>query len=151
MNLVFGWIAFGIGMALNVQSGVNGQIRIITGNPIFASAVNFFVGTVAMVLLLLITVKAGTYKMPRIQALRETRWWMWTGGPLGTVYVMASVLLPMVIGYAAFFSMLITGQLLFSAAIDHLGWMGNEVKRIDRRKAVGIGLLLFGAIVVQNT
>ena len=151
MNIICALLAFFIGMAMNVQSGVNGQIRAITENPVFASTVNFSVGMIALLILLFITCKAGIYKMPSRQLLvRETKWWMYTGGPLGIIYVMAGILLPPLIGYGAFFSTLVTGQLVFSAAIDHNGWMGNAVTKIDKRRALGILLLIAGAVIVQS-
>lgn len=151
MNIICALLAFCIGMAMNIQSGVNGQIRIITSNPVFASTVNFSVGMLALVILLFITCALGIYKMPAKETLlKETKWWMYTGGPLGIIYVMAGILLPPIIGYGAFFSTLVTGQLVFSAAIDHKGWLGNAVTKIDKRRATGILLLIAGSIIVQS-
>lgn len=151
MNILCALIAFAIGMAMNIQSGVNGQIRTITENPVFASTVNFSVGMIALVIMLIITCAMSIYKMPsRETLLKETKWWMYTGGPLGIIYVMAGILLPPLIGYGAFFSTLVTGQLVFSAAIDHNGWMGNAVTKIDKRRALGIVLLIAGAVIVQS-
>lgn len=151
MNILCALIAFAIGMAMNIQSGVNGQIRTITENPVFASTVNFSVGMIALVIMLITTCAMGIYKMPsRETLLKETKWWMYTGGPLGIIYVMAGILLPPLIGYGAFFSTLVTGQLVFSAAIDHNGWMGNAVTKIDKRRALGIVLLIAGAVIVQS-
>ena len=80
MKLIYALVAFTIGIFMNVQSGVNGQIRMITGNPVFASTVNFAVGTAALLFLLLITRKAGIYRLPSRRRLHHTQWWMWTGG-----------------------------------------------------------------------
>ena len=151
MNIICALLAFIIGITLNIQSGVNGQIRVITENPVFASTVNFSVGTIALLILLFITCTAGIYKMPSRELLvRETRWWMYTGGPLGIIYIMSVILLPPLIGYGAFFSTLVTGQLLFSVAIDHNGWFGNEIKKVDKRRVLGIFLLIAGAVIVQS-
>lgn len=72
------------------------------------------------------------------------------GGPLGIIFVMAGALIPAYIGYGAFFSMIVTGELIFSAAVDHKGWLNNDIHPIDFRRAGGIMLLLVGAIFVQN-
>lgn len=151
IGVIFAILTFFIGVSMNIQSGVNGQLRLITGNPIFASTINFGVGTAALVLLLLATTCTGIYRLPVRTQLQETSWWMWMGGPLGVIYVVAGVLIPSVIGYGAFFSMLVTGQLIFSVTIDHFGLFGNDVVKIDKRKAVGMILLLAGAFIVQNT
>ncbi len=151
MNILYAFAAFVIGLLTNVQSGVNGQLRQLTGNPAFASTVNFAVGTALLLVLLAVSARRGIYAIPKKDRLTATRWWMWTGGPLGILYVMGGVLLPPVIGYGAFFSMLVTGQLLFSVAIDHFGWFGCKVTRLDKRRALGLVLLLAGALLVQNT
>ena len=151
MNIICVLLAFAIGMAMNIQSGVNGQIRTITENPLFASTVNFSVGMIALLIMLYVTYKADIYKIPsRNLLIRETRWWMYTGGHLGLIYVMAGILLPPLIGYGAFFSTLVTGQLIFSAVIDHNGWFGNTVTKIDPRRALGIILLIAGAVIIQS-
>lgn len=151
MKLIYALVAFTIGIFMNVQSGVNGQIRIITGNPVFASTVNFAVGTAALLLLLLITCKAGIYRLPSRRRLHHTQWWMWTGGPLGVIYVMAGVLLPAAIGFGAFFSMLVTGQLLFSAMVDQLNLPPGHRTEIGWHRICGILLLIAGAFIIQNT
>ena len=76
---------------------------------------------------------------------------MWTGGPLGVIYVMAGVLLPAAIGFGAFFSMLVTGQLLFSAMVDQLNLPPGHRTEIGWRRICGILLLIAGAFIIQNT
>ncbi len=151
MNVLYGLLAFAIGMATNLQSSVNGQLRTVTGNPAFASTVNFAVGTLLLIVLLVVCARRGQYPFPRRDVLRQTSWWMWSGGPLGVLYVMGGVLLPPVIGYGAFFSMLVAGQLLFSVAIDHFGWFSTLVTPLNKRRALGLLLLVVGALLVQNT
>lgn len=151
MNILYALAAFGLGAAMNIQTGVNGLLRSLSGNPIFASTVNFAVGTAAVAILLLFTWKASVYELPSRKMLGGTRWWMWTGGPLGVLYVLSGVLIPPFIGYGAFFSMLVAGQLLFSTFTDHIGWLGAAVSRVDKTRALGIFLLIAGALIVQFT
>ena len=151
MNIFFGLMAFAIGFSTSVQSGINGQIRAAAGNPLVATAVNFTVGTVLLVLILLFTWRKSIYRLPDRRRLRLTHWWMWIGGPLGVIYVMATLLYPPVIGYGAFFSMMVAGQMIFSAAIDHIGWFGTTISKLSKKRLAGILLLLAGAVLVQMT
>lgn len=151
MNILYATLSFLIGAAMNVQSGVNGQIRLMTDNPIFASFANFIVGTILLLLFLIIAIKLGTHPLPSLGTLATAKWWMWMGGPLGLIYVMAIVVMPLWIGYASFFSMLVAGQLISSVAIDHNGWLGNRTRKMNKTRVVGVLLLLIGAILVQNT
>lgn len=151
MHLFYVLTAFAIGFATSIQSGINGQIRLTTGNPLVATAVNFAVGTVLLIAMLAFTSKKSIYRLPDHRRLRITHWWMWIGGPLGVIYVMATLLFPPVIGYGAFFSMMVTGQMVFSAAIDHVGWFGTNITKISKKRLLGIVMLLAGAVLVQLT
>ena len=151
MNIIFAISAFIIGFSTSIQSGINGQIRAAAGNPLVATAVNFTVGTALLFLILLFTWKKSIYRLPDCRRLRLTRWWMWIGGPLGVIYVMATLLFPPIIGYGAFFSMMVAGQMIFSAAIDHIGWFGTAISPLSKKRLAGIFLLLAGAVLVQMT
>ena len=151
MNLFHILLAFIIGFSTSVQSGINGQIRMVTGNPLVATAVNFTVGTILLLALLVWTSRRNIYKLPDRRRLRITHWWLWIGGPLGVIYVMATLLFPPVIGYGAFFAMMVTGQMICSAAIDHIGWFGTSISKLSKRRIAGILLLLAGAVLVQLT
>ncbi|MBQ8562917.1 MAG: DMT family transporter [Firmicutes bacterium] len=151
MHLLYALAAFAIGFGTSIQSGINGQIRLTTGNPLVATAVNFAVGTVLLIAMLAFTSKKSIYRLPDHRRLRITHWWMWIGGPLGVIYVMATLLFPPVIGYGAFFSMMVTGQMVFSAAIDHVGWFGTNITKISKKRLLGIVMLLAGAVLVQLT
>ncbi len=151
MNFLYAFMAFAIGFGTSIQSGINGQLRLVTGNPLVATAVNFTVGTVLLILMLLWTSRKKIYRLPDHRRLRITHWWMWIGGTLGVIYVMATILCPPVIGYGAFFSMMITGQMLFSATIDHIGWFGTSITKISKKRLLGVLLLLAGAVLVQLT
>ena len=60
-------------------------------------------------------------------------------------------LLPAAIGFGAFFSMLVTGQLLFSAMVDQLNLPPGHRTQIGGRRICGILLLIAGAFIIQNT
>lgn len=151
MNILYITLAFVIGFATSVQSGINGQIRMVLGNPLAATAVNFTVGTVLLLLLLFWTREKKIYQLPDRRRLAITQWWLWIGGPLGVIYVMATLLFPPVIGYGAFFAMMVAGQMMFSAAIDHIGWFGTRISKLSKKRLLGILLLLAGAVLVQLT
>lgn len=150
MSFIYLIFAFLLGIVLSFQSVINTMLREATSNPIFAVTVNF---TVGLLTLLAITIKKHqkkTYKMPSLSALRISRWWMWIGGPLGIIFVTAGALIPGYIGYGAFFSMIVAGELLLSATIDHKGCMGNEARLIGKKQILGMFLLLTGAVLVQT-
>ncbi|QRK07481.1 DMT family transporter [Archangium violaceum] len=54
-QLVWLVFAFGMGTLLPVQTGMNVRLREVVGSPYRASLVSFFVGTVALLVLVLLT------------------------------------------------------------------------------------------------
>lgn len=151
MNFIFALSAFLIGFGTSIQSGINGQIRQATGNPLMAVAINFTIGTVLLFIMLAFTTKKGIYKLPAKRRLKITHWWMWIGGPLGVSYVMATLLCPPIIGYGAFFATMVAGQMIFSGTIDHIGWFGANISKLSKKRISGMLLLVIGAVLVLLT
>ncbi len=56
-----------------------------------------------------------------------------------------------VLGVALFFVCVVAGQLIGSTLIDQFGVFGLTVKPLNTMKFVGIGLVLLGAALVQNS
>ncbi|MBQ8562916.1 MAG: DMT family transporter [Firmicutes bacterium] len=76
--------------------------------------------------------------------------WMLMGGIIGTVLVVGSILIPKRIGFASYFSMLVTGQLVGSVICDAVGLFGAEVHMPGPARILGVILLLAGALLVQK-
>lgn len=68
-----------------------------------------------------------------------------TAGLLGVVAVGSTVLMVPRIGVAAAIVLIITGQLLIAATIDHFGFFGVVSKPVNPHRIAGLGLVLLGA------
>ena len=68
-----------------------------------------------------------------------------TAGLLGVVAVGSTVLMIPRIGVATAIVLIITGQLLIAAAIDHFGIFGVISKPISLHRVAGLGLVMLGA------
>ncbi|MFY0562789.1 DMT family transporter [Archangium lansingense] len=134
-------IAFGMGALLPVQAGMNVRLRDALGSPYRASLVSFFLGTVALLVVVLLT--RGETAEPK-----QAPWWAWVGGFIGATLVTGTVLLTPRLGAAALFAALVAGQLAAAALIDHFGLVGYPELPFSASRAVGIVLLLAGALLV---
>jgi transporter family-2 protein len=56
-----------------------------------------------------------------------------------------------ILGVALFFVCVVAGQLLGSTLADHFGVFGLQVKPVNMMKLLGLGLVLAGAVLVQNS
>jgi len=72
-------------------------------------------------------------------------WWMLMGGVMGLLIVFTVTYAGPRIGVAATVGILIAGQLVMGAAIDHWGLFGSERISLQWPRVVGIVLLAVGA------
>ncbi len=137
-------LAFAAGVGVAVQIGVNGQLRRVSGQAIWASFISFLVGTMALLLCLIAARRA----WPSGGQFVHAPWWVWIGGMLGAFYVVVSVVAGPRIGSTSLVACVIAGQLVASIVIDHFGWIGYVVHPISPGRIVGAILLLVGVACV---
>lgn len=142
--------SFLTGTIFTVQSAVNGRLRTVTANPIFASLASFSTGVLTLLVLIPLFHVLGIYEIPALERLLQIEFWMLMGGIIGTVLVVGSILIPKRIGFASYFSMLVTGQLVGSVICDAIGLFGAEVHMPGPARILGVILLLAGALLVQK-
>jgi transporter family-2 protein len=125
-----------------LQAGVTARLAQYVGSPIRASMVSFFVGAIVLLIVALLFTRGGARPS-------EAPWWAWIGGALGAFYVTSTVVVPVRIGAAAFFGILVAAQLAMSVLADQFGWVGFQQRDITPLRAVGLALLIAGALLVR--
>lgn len=71
--------------------------------------------------------------------------WMWVGGVMGVVIVLAITVAAPRVGVLATTGLLIVGQLATATLVDRFGWFGVDRVGISVTKIVGLALLAAGA------
>ena len=150
MEILLGLVSFLTGVTVIIQSAANGRLRSMTANPIFASAASFGGGLLLLFLMLFAAHWLGIYAIPTLSALGQTRAWMYIGGLIGTALVIGSIVIPKKIGFTAYFSMLVAGQLVGSVIADAIGFLGNPVHLPGASRIFGVICLIAGAVLVQK-
>lgn len=131
------------GACLPVQAGVNARLAQFVGGPVRASAISFTVGAICLALVVALFYRSEG------QRAAAAPWWAWVGGALGAVFVTSSVVVPVRIGAAAFFGIVVAAQLIASVALDRWGLVGFEQRDVSPLKLLGVGLLVAGALLVR--
>lgn len=72
-------------------------------------------------------------------------------GVLGVIAVGSTVLMVPRIGVAAAITLIIAGQLLLAATLDHFGLLGVATKPLGLERVLGLGLVLVGAWVALRS
>ena len=131
------------GSFLPAQAGVNARLAQYVGGPVRASMISFAVGAVALFIVVLVFYRSDGHRAS------AAPWWAWIGGLLGAFYVTSTVVVPVRIGAAAFFGILVAAQLVTSVALDKFGWIGFPQRDVSPLKLVGVALLVAGALLVR--
>jgi transporter family-2 protein len=131
------------GVFLPLQAGVNTRLAQFVGGPVRASMVSFGVGAIALLVVVLVFYRSGGVDA------RHAPWWAWIGGFLGAFYVTATVVIPVRIGAAAFFGILVAAQLVMGVLIDRFGLIGFPERTTSPLRIVGVVLLVAGALLVR--
>jgi bacterial/archaeal transporter family-2 protein len=146
-NLIYIFGAFLIGSAISVQPPINAAMARELGSPLLAASISIFISLI-FVLILWLSFGKGTGDISQLKILP---WWVIVGGIVGVVFVAGSIIAAPVLGMALFFVCVVAGQLIGSTLLDQFGVFGLSVKPLNMMKAVGISLVLIGAVLVQNS
>ena len=131
------------GSFLPLQAGVNAKLAHFVGGPVRASLVSFIVGAAALFLVVVLFYRSGGHRAS------DAPWWAWVGGLLGAFYVTATVVVPVRMGAAAFFGILVAAQLVTSVLVDQFGWLSFPQHQASPLRLLGVALLISGALLVR--
>ena len=131
-------IALLLGVAYSVMNLFNVQLSDLYGNY-FATVIIHAVGLVCIVPFLIRSGRKEKCKSP----------WLYSGGILGIVTVMACNLSIPYIGVTVSLVLTLLGQFAASMVIDHFGLLGFQQYRVNKKKIISIGLIVIGAAVMM--
>jgi transporter family-2 protein len=137
-------MAFGAGAATAAQAAINAQLGRRFLHPFQASFASFLIGTIVCLLICL----GARVPWPSLSKLGTVPWWLWTGGLLGTCYVVTSIVVTQRIGVAAMLALVIAGQMGMSLAIDHFGWFNIPTRTTSLPRLMGAVLVLAGVVLM---
>ena len=145
MNIL--WLsALLAGMVLPLQAVINGRLSKEIGSPVLASFVSFFVGAVCLGLYCLATRAA----LPSAHSLGRLPPWLWMGGLIGAFYMVGVVSLVPRLGVSVTMGLVISGQIILSACLDHFGLLGLHTHPLNAGRVLGIILLIAGVLLVKR-
>jgi len=139
-------LAFGAGLVLVLQVGMNSTLRAVLDNPLAAAFISFLVGTLALALYMLVT----RTPWPARGQLAAVPAWCWYGGVFGAFYVVTSVIVGPRLGAATLLALIVLGQLLTSLLVDHFGWVGFPQHPLTLLRLTGAVLLFAGVLLITR-
>ncbi|MZH03578.1 MAG: DMT family transporter [Nitrospinae bacterium] len=146
MSYLYSSIIFFVGFLLPVQVGINAELARFINSPLFAALISFSVGAVCLG----VSVIAFRIPFPAINQISLMPAWVWGGGIIGAAVVLGSIIAGPKVGALALVGILLAGQLIASVLIDHFGWLGFPVQKMNIIRLVGILLLVGGFILIRR-
>jgi len=129
------------GLMNAVQAGTNAGLGKAFDNKITAGVVIVVCNLIVMTLVGLV---AGQLAWPGMQRISGTPWWAWTGGALGTLFILAQLFAAGPLGSAVFMTITVTAAVFASLMLDHFGLVGFKVHALGWGRAAGALLILAG-------
>ena len=138
-------LPFVAGALIALQAGVNGQLAKQVGSVFVAAMISFFVGTMALLLLVLIQ-----RETPSLSALKGLTWWHWCGGLMGAFFITVAAFAGPRVGALLFMTLVLAGQLSMALTLDHFGWAGFREAPISLGKMAGLLLIILGVVLIRR-
>jgi len=139
-------MVIGVGALTPIQATFNARIGSLLNNPFFGTAINFFVGLAAMLVLL----AALRPELPSFRQVADVPPYLFLGGVIGTMLVTSLIITVPKIGAATAIMGMVVGQMLTSILIDQNGWLGVPVNTVSVSRISGALLLLAGLYLIQK-
>lgn len=134
------FISIFTGIVLAIMISLNGGLGNISGN--YASSVIIhFVGLIGIIFVLIFT-------KSKIKNLKGIPFYMFTGGLIGILTVLFTNIGFSGLGVSLTVSLSLLGQLITSLIIDHFGYFNMPVIEFDKKKILGLIIIIAGIYVM---
>ncbi|HEU4736453.1 MAG TPA: DMT family transporter [Solirubrobacterales bacterium] len=130
------------GGLIALQAPITAGLGRATGS-LPAALISFLVGTIALAAIVVLSGKAGG-----LGSTFDVSWYYLLGGLLGAIYVANALIAVSAIGAGGVAAATITGQLIFSVAIDRFGLFGLDQVALSPERVLGVVLLLAGTVLI---
>lgn len=145
MNLLLAAFVAVMGGGLSVQPLINARLAAALGHPVYGAMISVLISTVTLILVALVMRLPG----PQLGRLVGGPVWLWAGGVIGAFVVLSALMAAPRLGAATTVALFIAGQLAASIAIDHYGLLGVPVHPVDLKRALGLGFLMTGVVLIR--
>jgi len=137
-------LALLVGLLIPFQGIVTASLSQKLEHPYLSAFVNFFGGCLIFIIALMFS----SATLPTIKKITSMPWYLYTGGLIGSIFILGALFALPKIGSTAFFGLVVLGQLLMTALVDHYGLLGMPVHKIDIYRVLGVLLLLMGCYFI---
>lgn len=128
------------GVILAIMVSLNGGVSNAAGNYV-SSVIIHFIGLIGIIFVLIFT-------KSKIKNLKGIPFYMFSGGLIGVLTVLFTNASSGVLGVSLTVSLTLLGQLVTSLVIDNFGYFNMPIVKFDKRKILGLVIIITGIYVM---
>ncbi len=137
-------LAFAIGCFIPLQAIVTLNLAQKIQHPYAAAFINFLGG----MLLFALIISFSSVAVPSLKKFSSLPWYLFTGGIIGSSFILGAIFALPKVGATVFFVLIVLGQILMTLIVDHYGFFGLPIQKINSAKAAGMFLLISGTFLI---
>ena len=153
--MIFAYLFIAVAAVLNTaQSGCSGTLHKQMNHPVLPGIVTYVTGMAALLAGLILYGWITRTPLPNLSQWRQLAatgpWWMWIGGVLGAVYVIAMVNVSQKAGAGVFMGISVTASILTSLTMDHYALLGFKQHTASVPRLFGAGFMVIGLVLISK-
>ncbi|PCI05152.1 MAG: hypothetical protein COB78_00590 [Hyphomicrobiales bacterium] len=138
-------VAIACGALIPIHAGMNAGLSQVAGHSFWATILSFGVSFACLALVVILFQPT----LPTWTSLTAAPFWVWFGGAIGVVYVIATMMLAPRLGAARFIAAIVAGQMIMALLIDHFGLIGFPRHAVDLSRILGT-VFVIGVVVAMQ-
>jgi len=138
------------GALLPVQAVINGRLSTNLGEPLWASLVSFFIGTLVLFAIVMFSGVFGGIQVPSFSSALRAPWWIWAGGGLGAIYVTVALTMAPRLGAGTLIAVVVAGQMIAALLLDHFAAFGLPRQPAELPRLIGAAFLIAGVVLIRG-
>ena len=150
--IIYPFLAILCGIACGIQVAINGALGVAAGSSMIATLISMCVAmigiTIVTVFILVTTGKNGLFYGGKPVKF-EFKWWMLSGGVLGTIIVGSNAVVAPILGAGIVTILNLVGEMAMGLFIDAIGFLGIEKKPVTLIKIIGILVMIAGTAIIS--
>jgi transporter family-2 protein len=136
-------LMFVAGCSVPTMAAINSGLGARLGSPLTAVLVLTATATLIAAVAMLLTSQSPS-------GWGTVRPWQWLGGALFLVYIFSATYAVPHIGLGNAIFIVLIGQLITAAVIDHFGLLGVVQSPVTARRALGLALMAIGVLLARK-
>lgn len=133
------------GIGIPVMAALNAGLGVSLGNPVQAAVGLFAVGLICSLIVLWLTQVPVQWDLGKVPAH------LFLGGLLVAFYVLGITYVVPVIGVGRAIALVLLGQIVSSAVIDHFGWLGAPQATMTFTRLLGLLAFVAGIVLTRQS